>query len=153
MKTLYFDIDGTVLPIDKDEAKTFLRNGALEKSIRRAGFERLVCVGNIGIVANAIVELGVDYDAIEVVFRLCDSAFEDKEWFQDVTRMVDDPENRASLIDYESGWWYVDDLAEHYLEKANRLGVLQDPVCDRVFIPNPKGNGTGIIEWLGKIPV
>ena len=153
MKTLFFDVDGTVLPIDQDAAKFLLRNGALEKIIRRAGFERLVCVGNIGIVAHAIEELGVDYDAIEVVFRLCGGAFEDKEWFHNVTRMVEDPENRASYIDYESDWWYVDDLAEHYLEKASRLEVMQGTDYDRVFIPNPRGNGTDIMAWLGKIPV
>jgi hypothetical protein len=153
MKTLYFDIDGTILSIDRGEAKSYLRDGALERTVRRTGFTHLVCVGNIGIVASEVESLGVEYDAIGVVFKLCDSAFVDESWFRSVTRMIADPANRAHYIDYSSNWWYLDDLAASYLQKAGRLEELRELVCDRVFMPNPRGNGMGVIDWLKAIPV
>lgn len=41
MKTLYFDIDGTILPLDAPGPKPALADGALERVVREAGFERL----------------------------------------------------------------------------------------------------------------
>jgi hypothetical protein len=47
MKTLYFDIDGTVLNIGFGQPKSTLANGQLEAAVREAGFQRIICVGNI----------------------------------------------------------------------------------------------------------
>ena len=45
LKILYFDIDGTLLC--NSQPKIALANGAFERSVRDAGFDQLVCVGNI----------------------------------------------------------------------------------------------------------
>jgi hypothetical protein len=153
MRTLYFDIDGTILSSEDGAAKIDLCDGVLETAIRRARFTHLICVGNIGIVANEIASQGIDYDAIEVVFRLCDGAFQDIEWFRSMTRMVADPEKRAEAIDLSYDWWYLDDLAAIYLRDADRAGYLTGSSSHRVFIPDPGGSGNDILEWLNGIPV
>jgi len=38
-------------------------------------------------------------------------------WFLEVTALVRDPEHRARSIHFKEDWWYLDDLAEGYLEK------------------------------------
>jgi len=45
MKTLYFDINGTLA--FHYECKSALVSGAFERTVRQTGFERLVCVSNI----------------------------------------------------------------------------------------------------------
>jgi hypothetical protein len=153
MRILYFDLDGTILSSKDGEVKQELRNGALENAIRRAKIAHLVCVGNIGIVASAVEELGHNYDAIEIVFRLCNGAFKDINWFRDVTTMVSDPENRAEFINLSSDWWYMDDLAEIYLKKADLLETLMKTDHCRVYIPNPSGSGAGVLDWLNAISI
>jgi len=152
-RILYFDIDGTVLPIDDDEPKRLLRRGELEKAIRGAGFEKLICAGNIGIVTRAVRGLGVDCDELKVVFELLGDAIDDMDWFLAMTKMSVDPENRAASIDLESDWWYVDDLAQYYLEKAHRSELLRSPASKRIYVPRPKGDGSGLLKWLRSVPI
>ena len=153
MRILYFDIDGTILCSDNGEVKEHLRDGALELAVRRAGFTQLVCVGNIGIVANAVVEQGIDFEALEVVFRICGGAFQDISWFRAVTGMVTDPEKRAEFIDFSSDWWYMDDLADIYLRKAGLKENVMEADSHRVLVPDPGGNGSEVLDWLNAMPV
>ena len=153
MRTLYFDLDGTILSSEDGEAKESLRNGVLELAVRRAKFTRLVCVGNIGIVTHEVEKHCNDYDAIEIVFRLCGGTFQDINWFRAVTKMVANPEKRAESIDYSSDWWYLDDLAVTYLRDANRLESLKGSGEQRVLVPDPSGKGSEILVWLNTIPV
>jgi len=148
VKTLYFDIDGTVLPGDRHEAKSRLANGALEAAIRRAGFTHLVCVGNFARIAHLVMAMDIDYDPMHVLFELCCGAFADEEWFRSVTTLVRDPELRTTQIDYSGDWWYVDDLAKDYFRGAGQGDILAAHEGTRVHIPDPRGDGGDILDWL-----
>jgi len=148
VKTLYFDIDGTVLPVDRHEAKSRLANGALEAAIREAGFTHLVCVGNFARIAHLVMSMDVDYDPMHVLFELCCGAFADEEWFRSVTTLIRDPERRTTQIDYSGDWWYVDDLAEEYFRDAGQEAILAAHQGSRVHIPDPRSPGQDILEWL-----
>ena len=151
MKTLYFDIDGTILLADEDRLKSCLEGGRLESAVRRAGFQRLVCVGNYCRIAHVVREMGVEYDDLGVLLQICRGAFSNHRWFRAVTTLVADPENRAQYIDFTSNWWYVDDLAEEYLHKASRESVLEGPERDRVLIPSATGDGQDVLDWLNRV--
>jgi hypothetical protein len=71
VKTLYFDIDGTLLLGDGAAVKSELRAGDFEEAVRSAGFSRLICVGNFAGVARAVRAPVSEYDALGVLFELC----------------------------------------------------------------------------------
>jgi len=147
MKTLYFDIDGTVLLLHEDEVKECLAEGRLEDAIRRTRFEKLVCVGNFAAIAHAVKGVDPTYDGLSILFDLCQGAFADLAWFRSVTTLVKDPERRAEHIDFGADWWYVDDLASKYLLAADKEAVMaQEP--RRICTPQPNGDGQDIIDWL-----
>ena len=148
MKTLYFDIDGTLLVNDGDAVKTELGAGKFEEAVRGAGFLRLVCVGNFASIAHAIKEIHADYDAIGVLFRVCRGAFQDEAWLRSRTVLVTDPGNRANEIDLSGDWWYVDDLAEHYMHVAGRDCAFSANLGGRICTPAPLGDGRDVLEWL-----
>ncbi len=124
MRTLYFDIGGTVLCLETDRVKQALAGGMFEVAIRQTSFEGLVCVSNFARVAHFYMSMGVPYDALGILFRLCKGAFADEHWLRSVTLMVSDPEDRGCHIDLAEDWWYVDDLADHFLVQAGLQDVL-----------------------------
>ena len=148
MKTLYFDVDGTVLLADQDEPKPCLASGRLEAAVRRAGFLKLVCVGNFCRIAGMIKEIGVEYDELGVLLGICRGVFTDAQWFRSVASLVRDPQHRTEHIDFSSDWWYLDDLAAQYLLEANQEHVLTIHQGRRVFMPSPIGDGQDILDWL-----
>ena len=153
MKTLYFDIDGTILPANEARAKPCLEGGRLESAVRSAGFHRLVCVGNFCHIAAVMKGMGVDFDELGILLGICRGAFVDDHWFRSVTTLVSDPEDRARCIDFTGDWWYLDDLAEEYLRRANREDVLKSQLNGRVFIPDPNGDGRDVLDWLTAVAV
>ena len=148
MKILYFDIDGTVLRNDAPAAKPLLGNGRFEELISRAGFDRVVCVGNMITIARHMAEVAPDTDPAEIVFRYLDGAFVDIEAFRARVVYSEDPEHRARHMDFDADWWYVDDMAAHYLELEGLGDVLRAEWGRRVFIPRPNGDGRGVAAWL-----
>lgn len=132
MKTLYFDIDGTILLNDQDAVKPELGDGGFESAVRRAGFDHLVCVGNFCAIAHAMRRALPDYDAIGVLF-------------------IEEPHHRASRIDLSIDWWYADDLAEHYMTAANQAAVFREHNGGRICVPDPVGSGQDLLEWLKQI--
>lgn len=52
MKILYFDIDGVLLSYN-DEQRSLLVNGALEDSLKRCAFDKLVCVSGWSDIFNS----------------------------------------------------------------------------------------------------
>jgi hypothetical protein len=148
MKTLYFDIDGTILVEDRNAVKSDLGDGKFEAAVRAAGFEKLVCVGNFGGIARAIKDLGVEYDELGVLFNLCRGAFSDEVWLRSNTVLIDDPQNRADYIEFTCNWWYVDDLARYYMDSAGKSDQFQDFCGSRICAPDPKGSGRDVLEWL-----
>ncbi len=150
MKTLYFDIDGTILTSDQHDVKPCLANGRLEAAIREAGFQRLVCVGNFSRIAGLLRESGVAYDELAALFSLCRGAFGDETWFRSVTSLVANPEHRTREINFSGDWWYVDDLAAEYLRAANQGDLLTQHQGTRIFMPSPTGNGDDLMKWIGE---
>jgi hypothetical protein len=150
-KTLYFDIDGTVLGLESGLVKPSLSNGRFEAAVRRAGFDELVCVGNVVNVIQSLRELGQNPDGVEIVFELCGGAFSSEPWLREFCRLVTDPDERASEIDFSGDWWYVDDLARHYFERAGLATVLEENESIRILVPDPDGDGRDILYWLRRI--
>lgn len=150
MKTLYFDIDGTILLNDKNEVKADLGSGRFEAAVRKAGFSSLVCVGNFCAIANGVKELSVEYDELGVLFELCGGAFQDETWLRNNTVLINDPRNRADFIDYSSDWWYADDLARYYMEIVGKANIYQENIGGRIYVPSPNGDGKDLLEWLEK---
>lgn len=148
MKTLYFDIDGTILVDDKNAVKSDLDNGMFEAAIKKARFEKLVCVGNFGAIAKAVKDLGVEYDELGVLFGLCRGAFLSETWLRSVTTLISHPQDRADAIDFDGNWWYVDDLAFHYLDRGGKADLFGEFFGSRICSPDPKGSGRDVLEWL-----
>jgi hypothetical protein len=150
MKTLYFDIDGTILLNDQNAVKAHLGSGRFETAVRKAGFTSLVCVGNFCAIAQGIKELGIGYDELGILYGLCRGAFQDETWLRNNTVLINDPRNRADFIDYSSDWWYVDDLAQYYMEIVGKANIYQENPGGRICAPSPNGDGKDVLEWLIK---
>lgn len=120
MKILYFDIDGTFILEERSEPKSKLAGGQLEVAVRRARFDRLVCVGNFSCIVHLVKGSQPEYDALGVLFGICRGVFSDERWFGTVTSFVADPAKRFEYVDLSSDWWYVDDLAADYVRETNR---------------------------------
>jgi hypothetical protein len=148
MKTLYFDIDGTILLEDRNAVKPRLGAGEFESAVRSAAFSKLVCVGNFCAVARAVRELRAEYDALGVVFHLCRGAFRDEAWFRSSTVLIEDPQRRVDAIDLAGDWWYLDDSARLYMADAGKIDVFREDVGRRICAPDPVGDGADVLGWL-----
>lgn len=151
MKTLFFDLDGTVVLLEEGTVKPKLAGGAFERAVRRAGFERLVCVGNAVALIAHLEEMNVEADGHQMVFDLCLGAFEDRPWFTSACSWIADPNNRASAFPESEDWWYVDDLAERYLERAGKRALLDRHRGGRILVPDAGGDGQDVLDWLERI--
>lgn len=149
MRTLYFDIDGTLLLGSFGAPKPALAAGAFERLVRAAGFERLVCVGNVVNIVRTL-EKSRPVDGLAMVLRVCQGVFEDEAWFRRVTTLVDDPAARARAVLGSSGldWFWIDDLAAHYCEQADLAAAYREHVGTRILVPTPDGDGRDLAGWL-----
>jgi len=152
VKTLYFDIDGTVL--DRCYTpKPLLAEGGFERALKAAGFERLVCVGNVILIVQALQKAGVSCDPLEKVWCACRGVFADEAWFRAHVELVPDPTLRAAYLDLDQDWWYVDDLAEHYCERAGRGELFKRHEGKRIHAADPEGDGSCVLAWLKRCGV
>ena len=87
-RTLYFDLDGTIIQGDFGHVKPRLADGRFEDAIRLSGFGRLVCVANMCTIVSTLIEMGRDVDGREMVFRLCQGAFRDETWFRSSITLI-----------------------------------------------------------------
>ena len=152
MRRLYFDIDGTLLALDTGGPKPALMGGSLERSIKEAQIDEIVCVSNFVDVIRAVWMRQPDFDGLGAVYSLCGGVFSDQGWFRRVTQFVSDPQLRAAEIDLMSDWWYMDDEAENYFLKIERREIFDEQLGRRVLRPSPSGDGRDVIEWLRSIP-
>jgi hypothetical protein len=109
LRTLYFDLDGTIVHADFGHVKPRLAEGRLEAAIRASGFERLVCVANMCTIVSTLAELGHEVGGHDMIFRLCQGALRDDRWFRLSTTLIPDGSRRARYIDFGGDWWWVDD--------------------------------------------
>ena len=142
MKILYFDIDGTLLDIDSGSAKPALANGNFEKTIRNLDIHQLVCVGSFVDVVHALKETYDLYDGTGELFQMCGGVFSDENWFRDNIILVKNSSNRASEIDFDEDWWYVDDLAELFLEPQTFVQSSMSTLDTDYSFLLRKGTGT-----------
>jgi hypothetical protein len=147
VRTLYFDIDGTLLVGSFGAPKATLARGAFERAVRAAGFQRLVCVGNVIGIVRQLERDGRAIDGLGMVLRVCQGVFEDEAWFRAVTTLVDDPARRALAIELGGDWFWVDDLAPRYCEEAG-VPALRAHLGGRILAPVPEGDGADILAWL-----
>jgi hypothetical protein len=152
VRTLYFDIDGTLLRSDRARAKTCLANGAFGEAVRNARIDRLVCVGNFVDVARIAATIRPSYDKLEALFRICLGVFSNEVWFRKNVTMIDEAFRRAEFVDFECDWWYVDDLAEYYFGSAGETATFHREEGKRILVPTPNGDGRDVLEWLAAIP-
>jgi hypothetical protein len=153
VKTLFFDLDGTVILLEEGTVKPRLGGGRLERAIRRAGFEQLVCVGNAVALIAHLEELEMNPDGHQMIFDLCFGAFEDRIWFRSVCSWIAAPRDRGNIITGLGDWWYVDDLAQRYLEQAGKGSLFELHNNKRILVPNPSGDGQDVLDWLeGIVP-
>jgi hypothetical protein len=151
MRTLYFDIDGTVLCMYTPHAKPALAHGALGRAVRGAGFEKLVCVGNYCEIAHMMRPLVENFDALGAVLEVCGGVFDDDDWFRDRTRLITKPDRRAAEVDLTEDWWYMDDLAEKYFADVGRTKVYRAHAGGRILVPAAEGDGEDVLTWIQTI--
>lgn len=150
MKTFYFDIDGTILPLEAEGPKPALAAGALERAVRAAGFERLVCVGQIVTSIRLLESFQRNVDGPGMVYSLCRGAFADEDWFRGRCELVADPDSRAAAVDRDGDWWYADDLADVYFARAGLSNVYTEHVGGRIHHADPAGDGAELLAWLAR---
>src|SRR5271155_3453194 len=146
MKTLYFDINGTIA--FEYQCKLELANGAFEQAVREAGFERLVCVSNVQNIIKLVEDLGQAPDRLAATFDMCWGAFRDKDWFRTVSTLVPDPERRVRSIDFAGDWWYLDDLAKEYFDREESSKLFEEHYGKRILAPATASDGNEILRWL-----
>jgi hypothetical protein len=150
-KLLYFDIDGTILDSSTKAVKRNLQNGQLELKIREAHFDKIYCVGNVNEIFKGLEEMGQQVDSVEIIYTLCFDAFTDFDWFMKNVCCAKQSDQRIKEIQFNEDWWYMDVLAERYLDTDESIGVLKQHLGARIFIPKPEGDGEDIINWFGTI--
>lgn len=143
-RVLYFDIDGTVVHETFGACKEALANGRLERLVRKAGFERLVCVSDAVSIARLLPS-----NAHDTVFDFCRGAFEDRAWFRRHVRLVPDPVQRARYLDTNDDWYFMDDYAYTYLRKAERSRLaFRGAIKRRVLRARSGSDGSEVAAWL-----
>ena len=150
MKTLYFDIDGTILRAGTLRVKAVLAHGGFECAVRAAGFEALVCVGDLGLAVHLATSLDPSYDGLGVLFAMCDGAFADEVWFRSMTTFTPQPDHRVRHLDLTEDWWYVDDLAAKYCALEDQRLLFETWQGRRVLVPVADGDGGDIVAWLAQ---
>jgi hypothetical protein len=152
VRTFYFDIDGTVLKGSFGAPKQHLADGALERAVRAAGVERLVCVGNVVSIARSLERMQPGHDSLGLVLRVCQGVWADQEWFRQVTTLVADSHERVAHIDTSLDWWWADDLALEHSQSVEREDLFQAHHGGRILVPTADGDGQDVLDWLAAIP-
>jgi hypothetical protein len=151
-RTLYFDIDGTLVQQTFSDAKRRLGGGAFERAVRRAGFDRLVCVSDAATIARTHLEAGLTTNPHDVVFELCRGTIEDRQWFDTHVALAPDPTQRARSIDPREDWYYVDDWARRYLWRSLPRGRARRMLrSGRVLRCAGGGTGQDVLDWLASL--
>ena len=146
MKTLYFDINGTLTY--EYVCKPALAGGVFETEVRAARFERLVCVSSFQKNIEFLMEMGKNPDPHAILFDACFGAFADPVWFRSVTTLAADSSHRGRSIDRSGDWWYADDRAEEYLVADGLADVFFAHNGGRIFVPRSNSDGADVITWL-----
>ena len=148
MRTLYFDLDGTILIGDTGMAKPALADGKLELAVQQAGINRLICVGSIVDIVAVAEEVDATYCKMDALFKLCGGVFADKAWFSENVLLARSSEMRAREVNLKDDWWYVDDMAQYYFRVADREDIFLSNYGGRIMVPSPCGDGQDVVTWM-----
>lgn len=147
-RVLYFDIDGTLVQPTFGPAKPALADGRFEAAARAAGFDRLVCVSDGVLMARALAEHGL-VDPQGHLLRLCAGTVQDEVWFRTHVDGVEDPLHRGRHIDASTDWFYVDDFAPKYLERAHGPAAARLALTSgRALDCSQDADGEQVLQWL-----
>ena len=152
MRKLYFDIDGTLLIGDTGEPKATLADGAFESAVRESSVDHMVCVGSFVDAGRAALEIDASYDIHDAIFKLCGGVISDDAWFRLNTSFVHDSYSRATEIDLDEDWWFVDDMAEYFFEVAGLKDIFHQNNGGRILVPSPNGDGADVLNWIRGMP-
>lgn len=145
-KILFFNLENTLQHLD-EKPKTALLNGALEKAVKFADFDFLICVSEV---------MNTDFGSLkfdqqkEMMQDKLVAFFPDKDWFVEKVFLLRDPANRCSHFDLTSDWYYLDSDAEQHFTKAHGEEKYKKEVDIRIFQPASKTDGTDILRWLNQ---
>lgn len=104
-------------------------------------------MSNIQNTVKFLADMGKTTDALGMIFDLCWGAFCDRRFLQ-VAALVPNPEHRVRSVDFSGDWWYLDDLAEEYLETEAMSRLFLEDQGRRVLAPDPEDDGNEILDWL-----
>jgi hypothetical protein len=124
LRILYFDIDGVLVDYD-DRLKPALDNGALERELKAAHIDRLICVSGWADMSQEPVLDITPVDRPGWVYRKFSSLIPDRRWCLERLELGSDTDHRARLIDLETDWYYVDDWADKFFIEANGLAAYK----------------------------
>ena len=150
-KTLYFDIDGTILDASTKAVKKNLQNGQLELKIKERNFDDIFCLGNVNEIFKGLDDMGQHVESVEILYTLCFDAFTDFDWFTKSINCLKTPGKQFRQIEFIGNWWYMDDQAVNFLRKCGKSEILKQESAKRILIPNPDSDGNEIISWLENI--
>ena len=68
-KFLCFDIVGTILDKSTKAVKKNLQDSQLERRIKNANFDKIICIGNINDIFNGLEDMG-QHKEIEFLFQI-----------------------------------------------------------------------------------
>jgi len=155
MKTLYFDIDGTINDYH-DVTKRRLSDGTLQKLLIRKGFERLVCVSGWTTMIrdasrNPYLRPTMEQQ-VETLRQVIVEAFPDKEDFHARCKLEFENDQRGRHINLAEDFYYLDDWAKEFFEKHHGPGSYAAYESTRILMCDPYSDGEDIIEFLERIP-
>jgi len=149
-RILYFDIDGVLLDYD-DHPKPRLLGGALEESLKRAGFNELVCVSGWSEMSHEPLLRIPDNERVRWVYDRFSMLLPDRAWCLERLRLTTDTDHRASTINLNADWYYVDDWADKFFTDAHGKDRYEHWLGTRILLADPFGDGQDIITWLDRI--
>ncbi|PYU94480.1 MAG: hypothetical protein DMG25_06660 [Acidobacteria bacterium] len=148
---LYFDIDGAILDYE-DRVKAGFLSGVLEAELRRAGFDRLICVsGWSDIFQEPVLRIPVSQRGAFLHKKIA-AAFRDSDWFLRLLVLTTDTDNRCRGIDLAADGYYMDDRADEYFVNAHGPQAFEVEQGRRVLPVDPFSDGSDVLDWLKTIP-
>ena len=154
MRKLFFDIDGVLLNYS-DEPKPALLNDRLQVALKRCSFDQLVCVsGHTWPILHPPFpwQPGSKTQQAASLLRIVEPLFSDHLWFTERLVLADDTDARATVIDVEEDFYYIDDRADEFFCKAHGEELYQAFLNSRILLVDPYADGEDIIAFLSQIP-
>jgi hypothetical protein len=156
MRTLYFDIDGVLLDYS-DRPKKRLCDGRLQAALEAARIDRLVCVSSwTDLVTEALRihargRVPTSDAMVTGVHRVVADVFPDEVWFRQRIALAFGNDERGRHIDLAADWFYCDDWADHFVQRAHGAELYERELGRRIHRADPHDDGSGLLGWLDDV--